>query len=63
MTTSDDDRPKRLPVHQLGQELGTLSLDELSERIASLKDEIARIEAAIRMKRDSAAAADAFFKR
>ena len=40
-----------------------LTLDELTARIAMLRDEIARVEAAIAAKRESAAAADKFFRR
>jgi uncharacterized small protein (DUF1192 family) len=54
-------RPKP-PAHTVGQDLSALSLDELSERVAVLKEEIARIEAAIDAKRASAAAADAVFR-
>ena len=49
--------------HEIGQDLAALSLDELAERIALLRSEIERIEAAIDAKQASAAAADAFFKR
>jgi uncharacterized small protein (DUF1192 family) len=63
MTNAEDDRPKRKVSHEIGQDLAALSLDELATRITLLRDEIARIEAAIRAKEASAAAADAVFKR
>ena len=43
----DEDRPKKKIVHEIGQELALLSVKELQERIALLKDEIARLDAAI----------------
>ena len=46
----DDDRPKKKLSHEIGQELALLSIEELTERIALLKDEIARLEAAIAAK-------------
>ena len=42
--TVDDDRPKKKIVHEIGQDLTLLSVGELNERIALLKDEIARLE-------------------
>ena len=41
----DDDRPKKKIVHEIGQDLTLLSVGELTERIALLKEEIARLEA------------------
>ena len=59
----EEERPRPKPAaHVIGQDLSTLSLDELAERTAMLRDEIARIEAAIARKRASAAAADAVFR-
>ena len=48
--------------HEIGQMLDTLSLDELSERIALLEAELARLENVRRAKEASKRAADAFFK-
>jgi uncharacterized small protein (DUF1192 family) len=59
----DDDRPKRKIVHEIGQELALLSVEELRERIGLLKDEIVRLEAAVASKQASRASADTFFKR
>jgi len=59
----DDDRPKKKIVHELGQDLTLLSVGELTERIALLKDEIARLEADIKVKQASKSAADLFFKK
>ncbi len=63
MAAEDDDTPKKKRVHEIGEDLSTLSLDELADRIALLRDEIARIEAAIAAKRASADVAANFFKR
>ncbi len=59
----DDDRPKKKILHEIGQDLSLLSVEELSERVALLKEEIARLEAAIMGKRASRNVADQFFKR
>ena len=59
----DDDRPKKKIVHEIGQELALLSVGELSERIALLKEEIARLEAAMAKKNVSRDVADQFFKK
>jgi uncharacterized small protein (DUF1192 family) len=59
----DEDRPKRKLVHEIGQELALLSVEELRERIELLRDEIARLEAAMTSKQASRASADTFFKR
>ncbi len=63
MPILDEELPKKKKVHEIGEELAALSLDELDERIELLRGEILRIEAAIKSKRASATAADAFFKR
>jgi uncharacterized small protein (DUF1192 family) len=59
----DEDRPKKKIVHELGQDLTLLSVAELNERIALLKEEIARLEADIKGKQASKSAADLFFKK
>jgi uncharacterized small protein (DUF1192 family) len=55
-------RPKK-KAHELGEDLALLSVDELKERIASLKAEIERLEASIRSKEATRNAADTFFRR
>jgi uncharacterized small protein (DUF1192 family) len=60
---SDDDRPKPKVIHEIGQDLSTLSLAELDERIEALKAEIARLTEARAKKDASRSAADAFFRR
>jgi uncharacterized small protein (DUF1192 family) len=59
----DDELPKKKPVHELGQDLSLLSVEELAERIAALQAEIARLEASMAAKRASRTSADQFFKR
>ena len=58
----DDDRPRPQPKHEIGQDLSLLSLGELTERIAALRAEIARLEAAVAAKETSRARADAVFR-
>jgi uncharacterized small protein (DUF1192 family) len=59
----DDDRPKKKIVHEIGQDLALLSVGELGERIALLRDEVARLEANMASKHASKSAADIFFKK
>ncbi|MCX7296824.1 MAG: DUF1192 domain-containing protein [Hyphomicrobiales bacterium] len=59
----DDDRPKKKIVHEIGQDLGLLSVEELKLRVQLMQDEIKRLEADMAQKRDKRAAADQFFKR
>jgi uncharacterized small protein (DUF1192 family) len=62
-TADDDDRPKKKISHEIGQELALLSVKELQERIALLKEEIVRLEAAVAGKQTSRNVADTFFKK
>jgi uncharacterized small protein (DUF1192 family) len=59
----EDDRPKKKIVHEIGQDLTLLSVGELGERIALLKEEIARLEVNMASKQASKSAADQFFKK
>ena len=59
----EDDRPKKKIVHEIGQDLTLLSVGELGERVALLKEEIARLEANMANKQASKSAADLFFKK
>ncbi len=54
-------RPKP-EAHVIGQDLSTLSIDELQERIAMLSGEIDRLQQARQQKQASKSAADSFFK-
>jgi uncharacterized small protein (DUF1192 family) len=63
MPIFEEEAPKKKRGHEIGQDLSTLSLDELGARIELLRGEIARIEQAITEKRKSADVAASFFKR
>lgn len=58
----DDDEVKKPKGHEIGMLLDAMSVEELTDRIALLESEIARLRAAIESKRKSKSAADAFFK-
>ncbi|WP_029004219.1 DUF1192 domain-containing protein [Azorhizobium doebereinerae] len=59
----DDDRPAPPPsTLQPGADVGRLSVDEIEARIALLKAEIVRLEAALIAKHASRHAADSVFK-
>lgn len=62
MGVFDEEDVKKVPVHEIGQDLSQLSVDELLERIEMLKQEIARLEAEAGSKDASKNAAEAFFK-
>jgi uncharacterized small protein (DUF1192 family) len=57
-----DDLPKPKHEHVLGENLETISVDELTNRITALEREIARIRMEINKKQASKDAASAFFK-
>ncbi|HET7678662.1 MAG TPA: DUF1192 domain-containing protein [Xanthobacteraceae bacterium] len=59
----DEDRPKKKIVHEIGQDLALLSLGELNDRIALLREEIARLEAVASSKKVSRDVAAQFFKK
>ena len=60
----DEDVPIRKKVlHEIGQDLSLLSIEELSERIKLLEDEITRLDSARSTKRASRTSADQFFKK
>jgi uncharacterized small protein (DUF1192 family) len=63
MAIDDEALPKKKPVHEIGQDLALLSVEELAERILALHAEIARLEGSMAAKKASRAAADEFFKR
>ena len=62
MAADEDDRPKKKIVHDIGQDLTFLSVQELQERIGHLKSEIARLEAELAARGASKAAAEALFR-
>ena len=58
-----DEKPRpKPPAHEMGQDLSTLSVAELDERIALLEREIERLREARTRKEASKTAASAFFK-
>jgi uncharacterized small protein (DUF1192 family) len=59
----DEDRPKKKIVHEIGQDLALLSLGELNDRIALLREEIARLETVASSKKASRDVAAQFFKK
>ena len=59
----EEDRPKKKLQHEIGQDLTLISVGELNERIALLREEVARLEADIAKKQSSRSAADLFFKK
>jgi uncharacterized small protein (DUF1192 family) len=59
-----DLRPKRaVPPHEIGQDLSLLSIAELEERVAALRNEIMRLETAKAQKLSAQGKAETFFKR
>jgi uncharacterized small protein (DUF1192 family) len=60
---TDDDKPRKVPVHEIGQDLGPLALEDIDRRIEVLRAEIERLEATRATKQASRSAADQFFKR
>jgi uncharacterized small protein (DUF1192 family) len=63
MSAFDEEAPRKKRIHEIGQDLSLLSVDELSERIAQLKDEIRRLEAERAAKDATRSAADALFRK
>ena len=61
MVFGEDDRPVRRPAYQIGQDLGTFSVEELEELLGELSAEIERVKAALGGKRASRSAADSVF--
>ena len=59
-----EDEPRKKPkAHEIGQDLSLLSVADLTERIALLHEEIARLEAELRAKGATKSAAEALFRR
>ena len=58
----DDDLPRRLPMHEIGQDLSALSIEELRERVALLQREIDRLQAAAAAKEAGRSAAAGIFR-
>ncbi len=58
----DDEEVKKPKGHEIGMVLDAMSVDELSDRIALLEAEIARLRIAIESKRKSRDDAASVFK-
>jgi uncharacterized small protein (DUF1192 family) len=59
-----EDEPKKPKIaHEIGQDLSTLSVEELRERIALLRSEIARLEGELNTKSSTKAAAESLFRK
>lgn len=58
----DEDEVRKPKGHEVGMPLDSMSVDELEERIALLKGEIARLEQAVGARKNTRAAADSLFK-
>jgi uncharacterized small protein (DUF1192 family) len=63
MAILDDEPKKPARVHEIGQDLSLLSVDELRERINQLRTEIGRLEDELTAKGSTKAAAEALFRR
>ncbi len=62
MLFGDDDKPRKPALHEIGQDLSQLSIEEIGRRIEALSAEIERLTEARSRKQASKNAADAFFK-
>ncbi len=63
MSIFDEEAPRKIRVHEIGQDLSLLSVGELSERIGQLRHEILRLEAELAAKGATKTAAEALFRR
>ena len=62
MAFLDDDRPRKKPAPQPGENLADLSVEELKARIELYREEIGRLERDIDAKQRHRKAADSFFR-
>ena len=63
MSIFDDEPKKPARAHEIGQDTSLLSVAELRERIALLREEIVRLEAELAAKGTTKDAAEALFRR
>lgn len=63
MALFDDEPLKLRRIHEIGQDLSLLSVDELRERIGQLQAEIGRLEGELQAKGSTRQAAEALFRR
>ncbi|WP_246259124.1 MULTISPECIES: DUF1192 domain-containing protein [Chelativorans] len=62
IATMDEEAAIRPPLYTIGQDLSTLSVEELKRTISLLQDEIARLEQELSSKSSTKAAAEALFR-
>ncbi|MGE7367707.1 DUF1192 domain-containing protein [Neorhizobium sp. NPDC001467] len=62
MTDGNDERPGKPAAHEIGEDLSSLSVDELDRRVTLLREEISRLEAEKSAKTKGRAAAESLFK-
>jgi len=58
----DDDEVKKPKGHEVGMNIETMSVEELTDRIGLLESEIARLRAAITARQKSRSDANSVFK-
>ena len=63
MALFDDEPRKKAKPHEIGQDLSLLSVADLTDRIALLREEIARLEGELAAKGATKTAAEALFRR
>lgn len=63
MAIFEEEPRKKSKPHEIGQDLSLLSVVDLTERIALLRDEIARLETELQAKGTTKSAAEALFRR
>ena len=63
MALFDDEPQKKAKPHEIGQDLSLLSVAELTDRIALLREEIARLENELQAKGATRTAAERLFHR
>jgi uncharacterized small protein (DUF1192 family) len=57
----EDDKPRPRPAFQPGQNLDSMSVEELQSTIEMLREEIGRLESVARAKAEHLSVADALF--
>lgn len=62
MALFEDEPKKTSRLHEIGQDLSLLSVDELNERVAQLRTEIERLEGELSAKGSTRQAAEALFR-
>lgn len=63
MSIFGDEPIRKATTHEIGQDLGLLSISDLQERIRVLQAEIDRLQTEIESKSETKSAAEALFRR